>query len=136
MKQIVTLFALIGLFAVQANAQDCHSKKAENAAVSCTASAAKTAAAADETIMERVDPVTGSTYYVRKAATTTNGEATFTKVEYCNKAKAFVNVAPSKNASCCAAKATAPSCCASKAKTEDASSAQSEAAPKAQAVKN
>ncbi len=95
------MFALFGAFALAANAQQkacCAGKKAANKTESCSSADRATldkAASADASIVKQVAD-DGEVTYVRKTVDEKSGEVTYTQVEYCTKAKKFINASPSE----------------------------------------
>lgn len=101
MKRVLLLFALIGAFALTANAQDkacCAGKKTAAKAETCTKADQATlekAAAADASIVKQVAD-NGEVKYLRKEVSEKSGKVSYTEVEFCTKSKKFVNVSPSE----------------------------------------
>lgn len=99
MKKAILFFAMLGVFAVAANAQQkacCASKKASADKESCSKVDQATldkAASEDASIVKQVSN-TGDATFVRKTVDETTGNVTYTEVEYCTKVSKFINVSP------------------------------------------
>ena len=140
MKKFLTVAILFFGLSLGLSAQECHHAKASSEKASTTFNSAEEAAAADASIVKKVNLSTGETYYVRKEVCASSGKVSFAKVEFCNKSKKFTNVSPSEQEACCAKSAktatssessanavkaatseTKPACCASKANASSSS---------------
>lgn len=105
MKQFLVLFALVGMFALNANAQTCNKSKAscsaaKTTAVQSTNAAADKAAMLDGSIEKKVCSQSGTVSYIKNATCAVSGKTTATPVEFCSKSGKFVNVSPSDKADC------------------------------------
>lgn len=109
MKKVFLLLAFFGVLAiVDVNAQAC-AKKTASCAATCAQKAAAKMASMDANIETRLSATTGEKTYVKKSVCAQSGNVSFTPVEYCTKAGKFVNVSPSKAASCTKSATTAKS---------------------------
>lgn len=117
MKRVLLFFALLGTFALAANAQSkacCAGKKASDKTESCLKAdqAAMDEAAADDASIVKQVSKDGEVKYLRKEINEKTGEVTYVDVEFCTKSNKFVNVSPSEGN---------PSCCTKTAKAKKAS---------------
>ena len=106
MKKILFFFAFLLMVGATAQAQtegkSC-AKKCDKSAKACTKSAdtkvaaalteAEIAADADETIQVRECAMSGAKSYYQKSVWASSGSVSWSEVEYCNKSKAFKQVA-------------------------------------------
>ncbi len=95
MKQIFILFVLLSMAALTGVQAQSHAE----------AAAAK-AAATDESIVKKVDHITGEVNYLKKRTCPITGAISYEPVEYCKNSKKFVNVPPKKS-SCSKSKSLA-----------------------------
>ena len=102
MKKIFMLFAFFGLVSFAATAQKACTKSASAKSSCCakTAAAAAKLASLDNSIESRTCATSGKVSYVKKSVCAQSGKVSYTDVEYCTKSKKFVNVSPTKKASC------------------------------------
>ncbi|MFT4761592.1 MAG: hypothetical protein ACI9XO_000412 [Paraglaciecola sp.] len=105
MKQFFVLFALVGFFAFNGNAQTCNkskasSSKAKTTAVQSMTAAADKAAMLDASVEKKVCSTSGTVSYMKNSTCAVSGKMTSAAVEYCSKSGKFVNVSPSAKKDC------------------------------------
>jgi len=84
MKQIFLLFVFFGSIAMTSTQAQSHAKVAAEKA------------AADASIIKKVDDATGEVRYMKKKVCPATGTVSYQPVEYCKYSKKFVNVPPRK----------------------------------------
>lgn len=101
--------AVLGMFSLSAQAQSTCTGKAQKESTSCTATNASAMALAKESpdIIVKTNEKTGVATFVKQEINAETGAVKETPVEYCKKEKAFINVAPKKDACCASGKTTA-----------------------------
>lgn len=116
MKKVILFFALFAFVGLSTAQAQCTGKKMTDAKekVCCTKTAAAKAAALDTEVEERVDASTGTVQYVRKSVCPQSGKVSYTEVSYCAESGKFINMAPTKKASCSSKAGAKKGCCSKK----------------------